>query len=83
MAWICGKHLGVEVADGQGCRSCNPPYSSTDESGKTVQRQAGTVGAVTKTLFKAGTAEYTAWDTAAKAGNLALVKQLEDAARAK
>lgn len=24
MAWICGKHLSVEVPDGEPCASCNP-----------------------------------------------------------
>lgn len=85
MAWICGKHLGVTIADGQGCVSCNPPYTIKDANGNNIQLQNGSKGAATKTLFTVGTPEYTAWDNACKAAtpDPVLIKQLEDAARAK
>ena len=43
MGWICGKHLGVVLADLDTCGSCNPPLDAMVE-GKRVTLRPGTVG---------------------------------------
>lgn len=83
LAWICGKHLGVIVPDGQGCSICSPAYDTADDTGKKITKYRGTLGGANPTLFTAGTPEYAAWDAACKVGDLALVKKLEAAALAK